>query len=101
MTLLESYFQTIDNYAEQAKQKVGLSDKDELNIQINEINAKCENTKDKIKKSYEVMKKEGDKSDKTNQIRNEIIEELESLKRSLNIEDGITFARYSDVDEER
>lgn len=100
MTLLESYFQTIDNYAEQAKQKVGLADKDELNIQIDEINKKCENTKYAIKNLYEAMKEEINKSDKTNPIRNEILERLESLKKSLNIEDGITFARYSE-DEER
>ena len=100
MTLLESYFQTIDNYAEQAKQKVGLADKDELNIQIDEINKKCENTKYDIKNLYEDMKEEINKSDKTNPIRNEILERLESLKKSLNIEDGITFARYSE-DEER
>ena len=100
MTLLESYFQTIDNYAEQAKQKVGLADKDEPNIQIDEINQKCENTKYDIKKLYEAMKEEINKSDKTNPIRNKILERLESLKKSLNIEDGITFARYSE-DEER
>ena len=54
MTLLESYFQTIDNYAEKAKQKVGLADKD----QIKKIDAKCEKTKNDIKELYEAMKKE-------------------------------------------
>ena len=96
MTLLESYFQTIDNYAEKAKQKVGLADKD----QIKKIDAKCEKTKNDIKELYEAMKKGRDQSDKTNKKRNEIIDKLESLKKSLNIEDGITFARYSE-DEER
>ncbi len=98
MTLLESYFQTIDSYAEQAKRKAGLDGNNEL--QIKEIDAKCENTKNEIKKLYEAMKKERDKSDITNPIRNKIVGELESLKKGLNIEDGITFARYSE-DEER
>ncbi|HCC04337.1 MAG TPA: hypothetical protein DEP51_05755 [Clostridiales bacterium] len=88
MTLLESYYQTIDGYAEQAKKMDKIEDK--------EIDAICQNAKNKIENMYGDMKKAGDKSEKINPILNQIIEELESLKKRLHVEDKITFARRSE-----
>ena len=87
MTLLESYFQTIDGYAEQAK----LDGKDKQ-----KIDEKCNKAKVDISKKYNEMKQAGEKSEIINPIRNEIIKILEELKESLDIKDGITFARQPD-----
>ena len=88
MTLLESYFQTIDNYAEQARKKAGLDE-----AKIKEV---CENTKSNLKDIYADMTSAGEQSEKINPIINKIIEELNSLKSKLNIKDGITFVEHSD-----
>ena len=88
MTLLESYFKTIEGYAEQARKKAGLDE-----AKIKEV---CDNTKSKLKEIYADMTSAGEQSEKINPIINKIIEELNSLKRKLNIEDGITFVEHSD-----
>jgi len=93
MTLLESYFQTIDSYVEQAK-KIG-------DLESEKIDALCNKAKNRIKKLCEDMKKAGDKSDQTNPIRNEIIGTLKSLKSNLDIKDEITYPGDKYSNEER
>ena len=87
MTLLESYFQTIDGYAKKAK----LDGKDEQ-----KIGEKCNKAKEDISIEYNKMKQAGEKTEESNPKRNEIIKILEELKESLDIKDGITFARQPD-----
>ena len=100
MTLLESYFMTIESYAEQAKEKAGLDKDDKQTPQAKKIEETCENTKIKLQKLYINMKDAGEKSEEINPIRNNMIKELKLLKTQLDIDDGITFTKYS-IGEER
>ena len=99
MTLLESYFITIESYAEQAKKKAGLDKDDKQTPQAKKIEETCESTKKELQKLYINMKNAGEKSEEINPIRNQMIKELNILKIQLEIDDGITFARYSEGEE--